>query len=87
MIEEPVLSRFKAREESQHSGQEVVAGQMSNVRVGVTADDPAELARRVDDEILSETRDVDHEEGAREEVLGDEISIGDRLLSSSGNSQ
>lgn len=50
--------------------------------VRIAADDPAKLARRVNDEVLGEARDVHHEERAREEVLGDEVAVGDRLWAS-----
>lgn len=50
-----------------------------HARVRVTAHNPAELGGRVDDEILCETRDVDHEERAHEQVLGDEVAVRDGL--------
>lgn len=52
---------------------------MQDSRVGITAHDPSKLGGRVNDDVLGQTGDVNHEERANEEVLGDEVTVGDRL--------
>ena len=80
-MEDPVLFWKKGRElkEGEEEG-----GRGEDERVGITAHDPAKLGRRIDDEVLGETRDVDHEEGADEEVLGDKVTVRDGLRQERG---
>jgi hypothetical protein len=56
-----------------------------NARVSISANDPSELAARVDNDILRQPRHMNHQQRASEQVLGDEIAVRDGLHRVSGD--